>query len=155
MPTHGVRASSFTGLPRWHGDTAGWESIHVLGSNVGRGCALHSLSLAVGRGLRVWGYLREMESQLSARLAESLDGFWRLQAGVALGWVPVAVQRQFLGTLSMGVAPTPGTHGCSNALALLHGAQQGQPRTLRLGQPPWSCSKAVVWKIAAVVEAGS
>ena len=86
---------------------------------------MHSLSLAVGRGLRVWGYLREMESQLSARLAESLDGFWRLQAGVALGWVPVAVQRQFLGTLSMGMAPTPGTHGCSNALALLHGAQQG------------------------------
>lgn len=28
------------------------------------------------------------ESQLPARAAESLDGFWRLQAGVALGWVP-------------------------------------------------------------------
>lgn len=89
-----------------------------------------------------------------------------LQAGVALGRVLVAAQSQFLGVLSAGIAPAgrvralsrhpwvplcpAPTPRCPARTAPCPTEDPAHPT-----QPPWCCSRAVAWKIAAGAEAGS
>lgn len=89
-----------------------------------------------------------------------------LQAGVALGRVLVAAQSQFLGALSAGRAPAGRVRALSRHpwVPLCPAPTPQCPAVTdpcpsegpaHPTQPPWCCSRAVAWKIAAGAEAGS